>query len=245
MAGGAITRTATTKVFRLESAVIRSVLIVFSLILVVVGVSLAVNTALAVSKDWPPRFSGLNGWNGLRLVKGVRCPECYSLVIPKTFGLTDQDELHILTELPKKKVDDSLDYDLDGPIFVDVDVLDHLLHLAIDYDSLAAGRIILNPEKYEMLIGMETSEDIEGTHIIPLIRGFRDLNALIDGEAEYRRLARNICNWSAMTADFSAANSLVADLKKRQYAAFATVLSATCRAEEESMKAHGENFIGE
>jgi hypothetical protein len=223
----------------------RNVLIFFSLVLVLVGVSLAVNTAPAVSKDWPRRFSGLNDWNGLRVVKGVRCPECYSLVIPKTFGLAGQDELVILTDLPKKKVDDSLDYDLDGPIFVDVDVLDHLLHLAIDHDSLAAGRIILSPEKHEMLIGVETSEDIEGTHIIPLIHGFRDLNALIDGEAEYRRLAQNICNWSAITADFNAANSLVADLKKRQYAPFATVLSTACKAEKESMKAHGKNFIGE
>jgi hypothetical protein len=221
----------------------RNVLIFFSLILVLVGVSLAVNTAPAVSKDWPPRFSELNGWNGLRLVKGVRCQECYSLVIPNTFALTDQDELRILTELPKKKVDDSLDYDLDGPIFVDVDVLNHLLHLAIDHGSLTAGRIILNPENYDMLIGVETSEDIEGTHIIPLIRGFRDLNALIDSEAEYRRLARNICNWSAITADFNAANSLIADLKKRQYRPFATVLSAACQTEKESMKAHGENFI--
>lgn len=245
MAGGTITRAATTKVFRFGSAVMRNVLIFISLILVLIGVSLAVNTTPIVSKDWPPRLSGLNGWNGLRVVKGVRCLECYSLVIPKTFGLADQDELHILTELPKKKVDDSLDYDLDGPIFIDIDVLDHLLHLAIDYDSLAAGSIILNPEKYKMLIGVETSENIEGTHIIPLIRGFRDLNALVDGEAEYRRLAKNICNWSAMTADFNVADSLVADLKNRHYVPFATVLSVTCRAEKESMKAHGENFSGE
>lgn len=221
----------------------RSVWVFCRLVVVFVGMSLVVSSAADASRDvWPSRVSGLNGWHGFKLVKGVQCPECYSLVIPKTFGLSNENQLRILIELPKKKVDDSMAYDLDGPLFVDVDVLNHLLQLALDKKSLTAGRIILDPEKYGMLLGAETSEEIEGTHVIPLLRGFSDLNALIEGEAEYKRLARNICDWSAMNSDFHAANSLVTNLTKRQYRSFAAVLSSTCKAEKESLKKPGEEF---
>jgi hypothetical protein len=229
---------------RFEGSMTRNILIVLGLVLII-GASLTVNVngSRVTPNDWPSDVSGLDGWNGLRLSKGIRCPECYSLVIPKEFGLKNEADLRILAELPKKKVDGSLNYDLDGPFFIDSDVLDHLLSLAVNKGSLAAGRIILDPEKYGLLIGAETSEDIEGAHVIPLIRSFRDLNSLIEGEGEYNRVARNICNWSVMNADFRAVNSLITALMTRQNHLFVRVLSSTCMAEKKFMKEHGEEFI--
>lgn len=202
--------------------------------------TLITGAAIAATTDWPSTVTGLNGWNGMKLVKGIRCPVCYSLIIPRTFGLKNERELGTLIELPKRRV--SMQYDLDGPLFDDSDVLDHLLRLALDHGYAPAARVILNPEKYDMLIGVETSEEIVGTHVIPLIRGYSDLNALVD-KGEYERLARHVCGWSAQKYDFRVANSLVADLTKHQHLPFATVLSATCNKEKDFMKKHGEKFV--
>ncbi|WP_148415679.1 hypothetical protein [Noviherbaspirillum massiliense] len=132
-------------------------------------------------------------------------------------------------------------YDLDGPLFDDRDVLDHLLHLALDNGDVAAGRVVLNPKKYGMLIGAETSEDIAGTYIIPLIRGYKDLQALIDAP-DYKNLAQRICSWSAEEHDFRAANDLILELTRHKNLPFASSLSTKCRAEKQLMKKHGEEF---
>lgn len=209
--------------------------------LVVVAVMAFGGALYASPIDWPSNVSGLNGWNGLKLVKGSRCPVCYSLVLPERFGLNNKKEFQILTDLPRKKVDDSMVYDLDGPLFADQDVLNHLLHLALDYSYAPAGHAILNPEKYDMLLGVETSENIIGTHVIPLIRGYSDLKVLIN-EAEYERFAKYICHWSAGKHDFRNADKLIAQLRERRFERFAGTLSATCKAEKEFMRKHGEKF---
>lgn len=212
----------------------RTALLVVGMLIVISGV------AVAVSVNWPASVSGLDGWNGMKLVKGARCPVCYSLVIPKTLGLKNEKQLRLLIEITKKRSE--MNYDLDGPLFDDRDVLDHLLRLALAYRDALAGRVILNPEKYGMAVGVETSEDIEETHIVPLIRGYDDLNALIDGK-DYEMLARRICGWSEQNQDFRVANDLITELKKRQFGSFADLLSSSCKAKKEFMKNHGENFV--
>jgi len=211
-------------------------------ILAIVAVMAISGAVIAATTDWPSAVSKLNSWNGFKLVKGVRCPVCYSLVIPKNFGLKNEKELRILIELPRRKVDDSVAYDLDGPLFADSDVLDHFLHLALDHGYAPAGRIILNPDKYNMLIGVETSEGIEGTHVIPLIRGYSGLNALID-QGDYQRLARNICHWSAFEYDFRITNILISEVTRRNNPAFAGALSTACNQEKALMRKHGEKFV--
>ena len=120
-------------------------------------------------------------------------------------------------------------------------MLNHLLYLALAHGYASAGRVILNPEKYGLSIGVETSEGIEGTYVVPLIRGYMDLNELIDTK-DFERIARRICSWSAENYSFRVANDLIANLKKRRYQPLATTLSATCTKKKVLMKKHGEKF---
>lgn len=192
------------------------------------------------SENWPKSVSQFDGWNGFKLIKGDRCPVCYTLDIPKNFGLNNTKELRILTELSRRRV--SMKYNLDGPLFDDEDVLDHLLRIALEHDYVPAGSIILNPDKYDMLLGLETSERIVGTHVIPLLNGFKDLTLLADGK-EFKFIARYVCHWSAGQKDFRRTDNLIDKLKKENPRLSGYFLSA-CSIEKQFMKKHGEKFIG-
>ncbi|WP_303908960.1 hypothetical protein [Thiohalomonas denitrificans] len=221
--------------------ILKSVFGFFGAVLLVVMAAATFSSSGVSLISWPTTVLSLDGWHGLELEKGVRCPVCYSLVFPDKFGMNDDEEMQILIDLPRKKVDNSLIYDLDGPLFADKDVLDHLFHLAVDYDYAPAGDIILMPDKYGMLLGLETSENMIGTHVIPLLHQYTKLEELVRKDG-YEELAKQICHWSAGQQNFQNANRLIESVRERNYKRFGDVLAVICKEEKEFMKKHGEEF---
>lgn len=202
-------------------------------LVMLLGASAIAETARVAKIQWPATISGMNGWSGMALKKGLRCPDCYSLAIPEKFGLSNENEMQILIELPGRQAE--IRYDLadesGGPIIFGLDVLDHLLKLAVKHHSASAGKIILSPKAYGLQLGLETSEELEGTHVIPLLEKMENLSLILK-EKDYSRVAKNICYWSGWKQDYSMAEKLIENLRNRSYGMLADTLEKSCAIEK-------------
>lgn len=169
---------------------------------------------MAMSFSWPNKISELDNGKNIQLVKGKRCPTCYSIQFSDSFGLNDSKELEILVNLHKKRVD--MEYDLDGSLFDDKDALDHLYNLAINFKSKEAAKILLFPIKYGMKLGVGTLEEFEGEYTIPLLSNFKKLEEVIE-ENEYQKIAQNIAHWASFHDDSSNVENLIHILDTKKF----------------------------
>lgn len=180
-----------------------------------------------VDGDVPEKASEINGWNGFAIVTGRGCDNCYAVAIPEKFGLKE-DELDALIDLNNGITD--MEYDLDGPLSLQEDVMLHLLKLAKTYHNQQAAKVLLTPEAYGMDLGAETSEQLDVRYVIPMLESYPKLASLFAPESN-QDFAERMCISLAIAGDFSLFNA-VAERLKTESPELLNQIDASCALEK-------------
>jgi hypothetical protein len=189
----------------------------------------------------PSKESKFDGFYGIKVKKGIRCPKCCDLVFPETFGLGNMQELQFLEDIVSRVR--WVKSDLDCTTAWDYDTLDHLIYLATVRQDRQAAKMLLTPPSQGGfdLGGGELDEVYGDEYVRPVVEKYNKLGELLN-EKVMAYVAQELClAWFNPVIDSTIdITKLTADLRKRNLNVFAIKIEATCKKLESEIKTRGE-----
>jgi len=208
----------------------------FSLAAVAFAVACAASASSA-GAPLPAAISGFDGWRGVKLVRGPKCPECCSLQFPAEFGHANAEELELLQSIIQKG---QFKNDLHCVMTIDQDALKQLVRLATKSQDEAAALAVVraNGGGGVDLGGGELAEVYPAEYLVPVLLGFRRIGTSLTPDLE-RRVAMQICYaaYDPSTSSDLDEKVVAAKLKKRGAVSLARAIDSKC---EEVKKQFGE-----
>ncbi len=196
-----------------------------------VGMAIATCSGICAAKEpgtpLPGSTSGFQGWQGIKVVRGVRCPNCCDLVFPEKFGLHNSEELKLLRNI----IQANIPHDMDCLTPMAGDTMDHLRRLAVEHQDKDAAEVILQADgpRGVDLGGGELSEVHAAQYLIPTLLGFTALKDLLTPGLE-KHVALKVCAaaFNPGTSDDVDEKALVEKLRTRGATSLAHAVVAKC-----------------
>lgn len=196
--------------------------------------------ALVLSLSVSAAPAKIDGWHGLRIQRERDCGQCCKLLLPKTFGSTDQDELALLRRLvdPEARREIATATEC-GSMALRQGIMEHLLRLATELQSRGAAEIILRADAPGGvdLGGGEWSETHGELFIVPLLMDFTAVRSLVDKDLE-EHVANKVCGAVAFRVGPKEIDlpALLRRLEERAASPLADLIRRRCSALSEGLE---------
>ncbi len=190
-----------------------------------------------LNTDIPDQVSALEGWNGIKLVTGQECGDCYHVRFPLTFGQTE-DQLQLLIELGNQQ--QQLEYDMEGRFTLQEDILRHLKYMAVNQKSQQAALALLYPYDHGLEFEADTMDRLDVDYVIPMLEAYQDLGGLISSNI-YPDLAQRLCVSMGRARDFRIF-SLAAERLEMENPDLLNEIQARCDMEKLDLKRNNIEF---
>lgn len=171
----------------------------------------------------PAKTSQLDGWRGVKIVRGRACPDCCTLVFPRRFGAANREDIEALRLLFRPDIED----DLSCTYHTEIDVLSQLRRLATEQHDRGAALVILAADTPGGLDlgGGEVSETYAEDYLVPTLRSFPHVDALLTPELR-THIADAVCGAAEMSG--VDVRSLLKALLAKRDGALAERIRAAC-----------------
>ena len=175
------------------------------------------NLVLAGSDNiLPGKVSDLDGWHGLQIKYGARCPKCPDLIFPENFGVQNDKELMIIKELINNRR--KMDVDLEHIPPVSYYALDHLVYIATEKKDIDAAKLILRGQYTgDIKVDGELAEEYAIDRIVPVLKEMPQAPSLVNkclSVEQKKNLAEYICERAAANGELQEMYQLSSNLKK-------------------------------
>ncbi|MCW8965658.1 MAG: hypothetical protein OQK82_03090 [Candidatus Pacearchaeota archaeon] len=130
----------------------------------------------------PIKKSELDGWDGLKVIKGKRCGECCTLIFPDEYGLKSSQQFYRIVNLMRSAP--SLEHDTKDCWFPVYEyAANQLLHLAIHKNHEPSASLLISPNAHEFLHLWNKghfAEEYTRNYYLKVINNYANLDKIIN-----------------------------------------------------------------